>query len=215
MIQVMLVDDHAVLRDGIRSFLDGEKDIEVVGEATSGQEAIEGIQRLKPDVVLMDINLPDKNGIEVTEIVKKMCPECKVLILTMYDHDEYLMSSIRAGADGYLLKDAPSDQVVDAIRTVFKGDSIIHPSLTKKLMNYHYHQKQTDSQSSESELSEREREVLVLLAKGLSNKDIAEQLFISDKTVKIHVSKILKKFGVKSRSQAVIYAVQNKLVPIG
>lgn len=209
----MLVDDHAVLKDGIRSFLYGEKDIEVVGEATSGQEAIEGIQRLKPDVVLMDINLPDKNGIEVTEIVKKMCPECKVLILTMYDHDEYLMSSIRAGADGYLLKDAPSDQVVDAIRTVFKGDSIIHPSLTKKLMNYH--QKQKDSQSSESELSEREREVLVLLAKGLSNKDIAEQLFISDKTVKIHVSKILKKFDVKSRSQAVIYAVQNKLVPIG
>jgi DNA-binding NarL/FixJ family response regulator len=213
MIKVMLVDDHAVLKDGIRSFLDREKDIEVVGEATSGQEAIEEIQRLNPDVILMDINLPDKNGIEVTEIVKSRCPECKVLMLTMFDHDEYLMSSIRAGADGYLLKDAPSDQVVEAIRTVFKGDSIIHPSLTKKLM--HYHQKRSNSQSSESELSEREKEVLGYLAQGLSNKDIAEQLFISDKTVKIHVSKILKKFDVKSRSQAVIYAVQNKLVPIG
>jgi DNA-binding NarL/FixJ family response regulator len=213
MIRIILVDDHAVLKDGIRSFLDGEKDIEVVGEAALGEEALEEIQRLKPDVVLMDINLPDKNGIEVTEIVKSKCSECKVLMLTMFDHDEYLMSSIRAGADGYLLKDAPSDQVVDAIRTVFKGDSIIHPSLTKKLMNYH--QKKTAPHGSENVLTDREKEVLVLLAKGLSNKDIAEQLFISDKTVKIHVSKILKKLDVKSRSQAVIYAVQNQLVPIG
>ncbi|GAX90286.1 response regulator [Effusibacillus lacus] len=211
MIRVMLVDDHTVLRDGIRSILDIEPDMEVVGEAVSGNEVVEKVRACSPHVILMDINLPDKNGVEVTALVKQKFPECKILVLTMFDHDEYFMSALRAGADGYLLKDATSEQVVEAIRTVHKGDSIIHPSMTKKLITYH--QRQSEPKASDNELTEREKEVLLGLVKGLSNKEIAAQLYISDKTVKIHISKIFKKLNVKSRSQAVIYAVQNQLVP--
>ncbi|MCA1032054.1 response regulator transcription factor [Bacillus timonensis] len=212
MIKLMLVDDHAVLRDGLRNIFEMEDDIKVVGEAISGDDALEKVNKCNPDVVLMDINMPTKNGVEVTGIMKKKHPHIKILVLTMHSHDEYFMAAIREGADGYLLKDAPSDQVVDAIRTVFKGESVIHPSMTKKLLNFHQQQKQ--EQPSETALTEREKEVLMCLVEGLSNKEIADRLFISDKTVKIHVSKIFKKFDVKSRSQVVIYAVQNKLVPL-
>lgn len=211
MIQVLLVDDHAVLRDGIRSILDLEKDINVVGEAVSGDEVLKKVDECKPDFILMDINLPGKNGIEVTSLVKSQYPNCRVLVLTMFEDDEYLMEALRAGADGYLLKDSSSEQVVAAIRMVSLGDSIIHPRMTKKLITYHH--QQTKSQSNENTLTEREKEILVELVKGLSNKEIAEALFISDKTVKIHINKIFKKLNVKSRSQAVIYAVRNQLVP--
>lgn len=210
MIRLLLVDDHAVLRDGLKNIFEMEEDIQVVGEAVSGEDALLKVEKLKPDVVLMDINLPEKNGVEVTGIVKKRHPGIKVLILTMHNHDEFFMSSIREGADGYLLKDVPSYQVVEAIRTIYKGESVVHPSMTKKLLSYH-HQKQEAPQEM---LTEREKEVLLCLVEGLSNKEIAEKLFISDKTVKIHVSKIFKKLSVKSRSQVVIYAVQNQLVPI-
>ncbi|RSK50686.1 response regulator [Bacillus canaveralius] len=211
MIRLMLVDDHAVLRDGLRNILGMEDDIEVVGEAISGDDALQKIGIIKPDIVVMDINMPNKNGVEVTGIIKKQYPNIKVLVLTMHSHDEFFMSAIREGADGYLLKDAPSDQVVAAIRTVAKGESVIHPSMTKKLLSFHQ-QKQTETENSS--LTEREKEVLLCLVEGLSNKEIAQRLFISDKTVKIHVSKIFKKLNVKSRSQVVIYAVQNQLVPM-
>ncbi|MGM7700450.1 response regulator [Pseudalkalibacillus sp. Hm43] len=211
MINVMLVDDHAVLRDGLSNIFEMEDDINVVGEAVSGNEALESIEGMNPDVVLLDINLPDKNGVELTAILKRDYPEIKVLILTMHSMDEYFMAAIREGADGYLLKDAPSVQVVEAIRTVAKGESVIDPSLTKKLLGF-YNQK--NESADKNELTEREKEVLLCLVEGLSNKEIGERLFISDKTVKIHVSKIFKKINVKSRSQAVIYAVQNQLVPL-
>ncbi|PLR79727.1 DNA-binding response regulator [Bacillus canaveralius] len=211
MIRLMLVDDHAVLRDGLRNILGMEDDIEVVGEAISGDDALQKIGIIKPDIIVMDINMPNKNGVEVTGIIKKQYPNIKVLVLTMHSHDEFFMSAIREGADGYLLKDAPSDQVVAAIRTVAKGESVIHPSMTKKLLSFHQ-QKQTETENSS--LTEREKEVLLCLVEGLSNKEIAQRLFISDKTVKIHVSKIFKKLNVKSRSQVVIYAVQNQLVPM-
>lgn len=211
MIRMMLVDDHAVLRDGLRSILEIEPDIEVVGEAVSGNEVLSIVEQCVPDVILMDINLPGKDGVEVTALVKKHFPRSKILVLTTYDHEEYFMSSLRAGADGYLLKDATSEQVVEAIRTVYQGNSIIHPSMTRKLVTYH--QQQQGVKPNEHELTEREKEVLLALVNGLSNKEIAKQLFISDKTVKIHISKIFKKLNVKSRSQAVIYAVQHKLVP--
>ena len=209
MIQILLVDDHAVLRDGLRSILDLESDIRVVGEAVSGEEVLKKVEEYRPDFILMDINLPGKNGIEVTSLVKSQYPNCRVLILTMFEHDEYLMEALRAGADGYLLKDSSSEQVVAAIRKVSQGDSVIHPRMTQKLIAYH----QTNSERNENVLSEREKEVLFELVKGLSNKEIAEVLFISDKTVKIHINKIFKKLNVKSRTQAVIYAVQNQLVP--
>lgn len=209
MIQILLVDDHAVLRDGLRSILDLESDIRVVGEAVSGEEVLKKVEEYRPDFILMDINLPGKNGIEVTSLVKSQYPNCRVLILTMFEHDEYLMEALRAGADGYLLKDSSSEQVVAAIRKVSQGDSVIHPRMTQKLITYH----QTNSERNKNVLSEREKEVLFELVKGLSNKEIAEVLFISDKTVKIHINKIFKKLNVKSRTQAVIYAVQNQLIP--
>lgn len=207
----MLVDDHAVLRDGLKSILEMAEDMKVVAESLTGKDALPMIEAYQPDIVLMDINMPDMNGIEVTKVIKEKYPEIKVLILTMHSHDEYFMSAIREGANGYLLKDAPSDQVVDAIRTVIKGESVIHPTMTKVLLDFH--QKKQEPKK-ESKLTEREKEVLVCLVEGLSNKEIGERLFISDKTVKIHVSKIFKKLNVKSRSQVLIYAVQNKLVPL-
>ncbi|WP_067726740.1 response regulator [Oceanobacillus damuensis] len=213
MINVMIVDDHAVLRDGLKNILGLEEGLKVVGEAVNGNEALTKIKQYKPNLVLMDINMPNTNGIEVTRIIKDSLPEIKVCILTMYSHDEYLMAAIREGADGYLLKDAPSEQVIEAIRTIAKGESVIHPSMTKKLLSYHQQKSEFGAEDS-NELSIREKEVLMCLVEGLSNKEIAEKLFISDKTVKIHVSKIFKKFNVKSRSQVIIYAVKNQLVPL-
>ncbi|MFD1357205.1 response regulator [Fictibacillus halophilus] len=210
MISILLVDDHAILRDGLKNILSFEDDIRVVGEAISGEEALKLTEELSPDVIIMDINLPGMNGVETTAIIKEKNPDARILVLTMYTHDEYLMSALKAGADGYLLKDAPSEHVVDAINAVYRGESMITPSMTKKLVNIHL--QQTQVKKDESNLTDREQEVLIGLVEGLSNKEIAEKLFISDKTVKIHVSKIFKKLEVKSRSQAVIYAVQNHLV---
>lgn len=210
MISILLVDDHAILRDGLKNILSFEEDIKVVGEAISGEEALKLTEELAPDVIIMDINLPGMNGVETTAVIKEKNPDARILVLTMYTHDEYLMSALKAGADGYLLKDAPSEHVVDAINAVYRGESMITPSMTKKLVNIHL--QQTQVKKDESNLTDREQEVLIGLVEGLSNKEIAEKLFISDKTVKIHVSKIFKKLEVKSRSQAVIYAVQNHLV---
>jgi DNA-binding NarL/FixJ family response regulator len=215
MIRLMLVDDHAVLRDGLKNILGMEPDIEVVGEAVNGGEALGKTEEFMPDVILMDINIPERNGIEVTGLIKGIYPSIKILILTMYNHKEYFLSAIREGADGYLLKDAPSDHVVDAIRSVAKGQSVIHPSMTKMLLNFSSPKKESMAvEKKESSLTEREKDVLLCLVKGMNNKEIAQNLFISDKTVKIHVSNIFKKLEVKSRSQVVIYAVQNQLVPL-
>lgn len=215
MIKLMLVDDHAVLRDGLKNILDMESDIEVVGEAIDGDDAINKVANFRPDVILMDINLPGKNGIEATRAIKKTHPEVKILILTMYTHDEYFMSAIREGADGYLLKDAPSQNVIDAIRSVANGQSVIHPTMTKKFLNFQPALKEpAEVDSKKALLTDRENDVLLCLVQGMNNKEIAQNLFISDKTVKIHVSNIFKKLEVKSRSQVVIYAVQNHLVPL-
>jgi DNA-binding NarL/FixJ family response regulator len=211
MINLLLVDDHAVLRDGLKTIIESEDDINVIGEAVSGSDALNKVRELAPDIILMDINLPGMNGVEVTRILKQQYPHIKVLILTMHSHEEYFMSAIKEGADGYLLKDAPSDQVVEAVRTVFHGESVIHPSLTRKLLTFHQQNHRKDKE--ENSLTEREREVLTCLVEGLTNKEIGERLFVSDKTVKIHVSNIFKKLNVKSRSQVIIHAVQNKLVP--
>jgi DNA-binding NarL/FixJ family response regulator len=211
MIKLLIVDDHAVLRDGLKTIIESEDDIKVIGEAVSGSDALNKVNELAPNIILMDINLPGMNGIEVTRILKQQYPQIRVLILTMHSHEEYFMAAIKEGADGYLLKDAPSDQVVEAVRTVFHGESVIHPSLTRKLLNFHQQNQRKDKE--ENSLTEREREVLACLVEGLTNKEIGERLFVSDKTVKIHVSNIFKKLNVKSRSQVIIHAVQNKLVP--
>lgn len=210
----MLVDDHAVLRDGLKNILDMEIDIEVVAEAVNGNEAITKVEKVLPDVILMDINIPGKNGIEATSVLKQLYPSIKILILTMHDHDEFFMSAIREGADGYLLKDAPSQHVIDAIRGVANGQSIIHPSMTKKFLGFHHPKVNPVEEKTNTTLTAREKEVLLCLVQGMNNKEIAQNLFISDKTVKIHVSNIFKKLGVKSRSQVIIHAVQNQLVPL-
>ncbi|MCF6136747.1 response regulator [Pseudalkalibacillus berkeleyi] len=212
MIKVLLIDDHAILRDGLKNIIAVEEDIAVVGELISGSDVLETIETTDPNVILMDINLPDENGIELTAQVKSHYPDCKVLILTMYKHDEYFMSALKAGADGYILKDAPAEEVIEAIHEVAEGNSILHPSMAKKLVDYH--QKKNQVNQNAKDLTDREKDVLICLVEGLSNKQIAERLFISDKTVKIHVSNIFKKLGVKSRSQAIIFAVQNQIVPL-
>ena len=163
-----------------------------------------------PDVVILDINLPGMDGVEAIRHIKKLNKKIKVLILTMYNHDEYLLKALSQGADGYLLKDAPSDELLEAIKKISKGEPILHPSLTKKLFDYHLKQ----SEKEDAKLTNREQEVLMCLVEGLSNKEIADKLYISDKTVKIHVSKIFKKLNVKSRSQAIIHAVNHQLVAL-
>lgn len=211
LIKIMIVDDHAVLRDGLKLIFSLEEDISVISEAESGEDALVILKEKLPDLIIMDINLPKLNGVEMTKQIKGTYPQVKVLILTMYKHDEYFMSAIKEGADGYLLKDAPSEQVVEAIRSLMSGEAVIHPAMTKKLLNLH---QQQNEKKDINEMTDREKEVLACLVKGLSNKDIAKDLYISDKTVKIHVSKIFKKLNVKSRSQAVIHAIQHRLIPL-
>ncbi|MDQ0256624.1 DNA-binding NarL/FixJ family response regulator [Evansella vedderi] len=211
MIKIMLVDDHGVLRDGLKNIFEMEEDMTVVGEAVSGADARRKLKDSKADIIVLDINLPDVNGVDMIKEFKENKEDMKTLILTMHSHKEYFMSAIREGADGYLLKDSPSDQVVEAVRTIMRGESVIHPVMTKKLISFHHEE---NNKEKETVLTEREKEVLVCLVEGLSNKEIGEKLFISEKTVKIHVSKIFKKLKVKSRSQAVIHAVQEKLVPL-
>ncbi|WP_088007290.1 response regulator [Indiicoccus explosivorum] len=210
MINLILVDDHAILRDGLKTIISQEPDMAVIGEATGSEDLQQLLGTGTPDVILMDINMPDVDGIELTKRVKAQHPAIKVIMLTMYKNDEYFMAAIREGADGYLLKDSPSEDVVAAIRTVNSGESVIPQAMTKKLLSLH----QSDPKSGDSQLTPREKEVLMCLVEGLSNKEIAGRLYISDKTVKIHVSNIYRKLDVKSRSQAIIYAVQNKLVPL-
>ncbi|PYZ95522.1 DNA-binding response regulator [Alteribacter lacisalsi] len=211
---IMIVDDHTVLRDGLKTIFSMEKDFNVISEAESGEEALKILEKVQPEIVIMDINLPGKNGVDVTAEVKERWPDIKILVLTMYKHDEYFMSAITKGAEGYLLKDAPSEEVVDAVRSLMSGEAVIHPSMAKKLLDLHQQPQEKANEKNQNELTAREKDVLECLVKGMSNKDIADELFISDKTVKIHVSKILRKLGVKSRSQAVIHAIQNDLVPL-
>ena len=214
-IKVLLVDDHGVLRDGLSSLISLEPDMEVVGEARDGEEAIKLVESTRPDVVLMDINMPGMSGVEAIRRIHAKHPQVAVLVLTMYDRDEYLYESIRAGATGYLLKDAPSGDVIAAVRSAYRGESTLHPVMARKLLdNLSGGERRMERGGGDDFLTPRELDVLKWMVKGLSNKEIAEQLFISDKTVKIHVSNIFKKLGVKSRSQAIIYAIQHNLVEL-
>jgi DNA-binding NarL/FixJ family response regulator len=187
MIRVMLVDDHTVLRDGIRSILEIEPDISLVGVAENGEGILIKINDCSPDVIILDINLPKQNGIELISLIKKDYPACRVLILTMFDQDEYFKSALLEGADGYLLKDASSLEVVDAIRKLYQGNSIIHPKMANKLITYH--RLQNDRNSPNNELTIREKEVLTELVRGRSNKEIADVLCISEKTGKSTLTK--------------------------
>jgi DNA-binding NarL/FixJ family response regulator len=213
-IRVLIVDDQPLMRAGFRSVLQASSQIDVVGEAATGGEAIEQARRLAPDVVLMDVRMPDMDGIEAT----RRMPQQKVLILTTFGLDEYILEALRAGASGFLLKDAPVDELLSAVRAVAAGDAQLSPAVTKRLLDQVARRlpAAVDHDSTRlAELTPREREVLRLLALGMSNGEIGQALVVSEATVKTHVSSVLSKLGLRDRVQAVIYAYENGLVTPG
>jgi DNA-binding NarL/FixJ family response regulator len=216
-IRVLIVDDHALFRRGLEMVLEQEDDVEVVGEAGDGAEAIEKAQELMPDVVLMDVRMPRRSGIEATQTIKDLIPHAKILMLTISDEEADLYDAIKAGANGYLLKEISIEEVANAIRSVNQGQSLISPSMASKLLNeFATMVKRADEkhQVPTPRLTEREMEVLKLVAKGHNNRDIAKELYISENTVKNHIRNILEKLHLHSRMEAVVYAVREKLLEI-
>jgi len=214
MVRIILVDDHAVVRSGLRMLLESKPGIEVVGDAADGDEAIRMALQIKPDLVLMDLSMPHgKDGLTATAELKKLLPDTPVLILTMHDDEEYLFRSIQAGASGYILKSAPHEELLAAIRSVSQGDAYLYPTATKRLMNeYMERVRNGDGADSYEQLSEREKEVLGWIAKGYSNKEIADRLVISVKTVETHKAHIMEKLGLKTRPDLVKYALKKGLL---
>jgi DNA-binding NarL/FixJ family response regulator len=216
-LRVVICDDHALFRRGLEMVLENEPDIEVVGEATDGIQAVEKAQELMPDVILMDVRMPKKSGIEATQQIKELLPHVKILVLTISDEEADLYDSIKAGAAGYLLKEISTEEVADAIRSVWAGHSRISPAMASKLLTeFQAMTKRADDrqQIAPPRLTERELEVLRLVAKGLNNRDIAKNLYISENTVKNHIRNILEKLQLHSRMEAVIYAVREKILEI-
>jgi DNA-binding NarL/FixJ family response regulator len=216
-IRTMIVDDHALFRRGLEMVLEGEPDIDLVGQASDGAEAVEKAAESLPDVVLMDIRMPRSNGIEACRAVKEAAPSAKIVILTISDEEEDLFEAIRAGASGYLLKDIPLDEVADTVRAVHGGQSLINPSMAGKLLTEFAALARRDDEERAQEvpaprLTEREMQVLKLVARGMNNRDIAKELFISENTVKNHVRNILEKLQIHSRMEAVMVAVREKLI---
>jgi DNA-binding NarL/FixJ family response regulator len=208
----LIADDQALVRSGFRMILEAREDIEVVGEAENGAEAVALVREHAPDVVLMDIRMPDMDGIEATRRVVAES-ETRVLVLTTFDLDEYVYNAIRAGASGFLLKDVRPNDLVDAIRLVASGNALLGPSVTRRLLERFADAPQaSDASKSVEALTEREREILLLLANGLSNAELAAHLVVSETTVKSHVSSVLRKLGVRDRVQAVIAAYDAGLV---
>jgi len=208
-IRILLVEDHVVVREGTRQLLEREQDLEVIGEASDGEEAVRLASQLKPDVIIMDVAMPKLSGIEATKQIKALLPSTIVLVLTGYDYDEYIFSLLEAGAAGYLLKDVSGDQLIGAIRTVYAGEAVLHPVVAHKLMNRFRSQATGTIEARPQELlSQRELEVLKLAARGISNKDIGEALFISVRTVQAHLRGIFNKLGVGSRTEAVLYSLK-------
>jgi NarL family two-component system response regulator LiaR len=206
---VLIADDHPLLREAMRSALEQHEDMEVLAEAGDGEEAVRLTSELKPDIVIMDIVMPNLSGIEATKQIRKTSPNTAVLILTAYDDDRYVFGLLEAGAAGYLLKTARSQVLVDAVRTVRDGESVLHPSIIAKTLKYAQRRPyEHDDQKTEPQLSEREMEVLSLAAKGKSNLDIAGELSLSVRTVKAHLSSIFEKMGVASRTEAVVKGVR-------
>jgi DNA-binding NarL/FixJ family response regulator len=203
--RVLIADDHAVLREGMRRLLEQEKDIDVVGEASDGEEAVSLVDELKPDVVLMDIVMPKLTGVEATKLIKKVHPATCILILTAYSDIRYILGLLEAGASGYLLKSARADEIVGAIRAVRSGESVLDSMATRKLLERVVNlSKEVPDENGRGQLSPREIEILRLAARGLSNRDIAEKLGLSMRTVKAHLSNIFNKMRCSSRTEAIV-----------
>jgi DNA-binding NarL/FixJ family response regulator len=210
----MIADDHALVREGTRQILEDQPGLEVVGEAQDGEEAVALVSRLHPDVVLMDIAMPKLNGIEATRLIKKESPSTSVLILTAYDDDQYIYALLDAGAAGYLLKSVRGEELAQAVRAVAQGESVLHPAIAAKVFKRYTSPGQATAQEEIEPLSERESEVLGMAAKGLSNKMIARELKLSDRTVQAHLSNIFGKLGVASRTEAVITGLRRGLLQL-
>jgi NarL family two-component system response regulator LiaR len=208
-IKVIIADDHVLFREGTRNLIEQEKDLEVVGEASDGEEAVELVTRLSPHVALMDIAMPKVNGVEATRQIKARQPSTAVLILTAYDNDQYILALLEAGAAGYLLKNVSGKELVNAIRAVYAGEAVLHPTIAQKVFSrFGTAEGQPSELAQLAELSERELEILRLAARGLSNQDIAEKLFLSRRTVQAHLGNIFRKMDVGSRTEAVLQALR-------
>jgi two-component system response regulator NreC len=212
-IRVLLADDHTILRAGLRMMLNAQPDILVVGEASDGKEAIAVTLRLQPDVVIMDITMPEMTGIDATRQIKKDCPDVKILILTMHENEGYLFQSLRAGASGYMMKEAADTELIQAIRTVQSGRFYLSPTAQSMMVgDYLLRVHAGEEKDSYNDLTEREREILKLVAEGLTNNQIAERLVISPKTVDTHRTHVMDKLNLHSRSELVKYAMRRGLL---
>jgi len=220
-IRVLVVDDQDLVRAGFRMILDAESDLEIVGEAADGRRAVELAEHLQPDVVLMDIRMPELDGVEATRRLAGPNVEApiKVLVLTTFDLDEYVVSALRAGASGFLLKDVSPEELVAAVRVIADGDAVVAPSVTRRLLDQFAHTFAVDAEAGPPEelalLTDRELEVLRLMARGLSNQEIAGELFVAETTVKTHVGRVLMKLGLRDRVQAVVFAYEHGVVRPG
>lgn len=218
-IKVMITDDQRLMREGLKTILDLEDDLTVVQLADNGRDALDKIAQARPDVVLMDIRMPVMDGVECTRIIKQQYPGVKVLILTTFDDDEFIIEALKSGAAGYILKDLPSEKLVDAIRDVYEGSSIMQPEIAAKVISHITSTvKAPVSNSTPSELmqaeelTDREKDVLQLVGKGMSNKEIARKLYISEGTVKNYISSLYSKLELNDRSKLTLYAVENKYI---
>ncbi|AGE81401.1 TPA: response regulator [Bacillus thuringiensis] len=213
-IKVLLVDDHTVVLKGLAFFLSTQEDLELVGEANNGKEALVKVGETTPDVILMDLYMPEMDGVEATAYIKKEYPNVKVIVLTSFSDQAHVLPALRAGASGYILKDVEPDQLVEAIRSAYKGNIQLHPDIANALLSQTLpvEEKEEEPSIQVDVLTARENEVLQLLAKGMSNKEVASVLVITEKTVKAHVSSILSKLNLSDRTQAALYAVKNGIV---
>jgi DNA-binding NarL/FixJ family response regulator len=214
-IRVLIADDQALMRTGFRMILDVQDDIEVVGEAIDGADAIRRFEKLAPDVVVMDVRMPTMDGIEATRRLAALERPARVLILTTFDLDDYVYEALRAGASGFLLKDRPPEELVAAVRVIAAGEALLAPSVTRRLIEEFARRAPTPTRTELDELTQREREVLVLMARGLSNAEIARALFVAETTVKTHVGRVLHKLRLRDRAQAVVLAYESGLVQPG